>query len=150
MRVKRLSDIVDRSAGVWVALVIYALGGVYMLGFWTLFDRAAYSLMLFGVISLVIAAALFMMSRWAWWMGLFTFPLYLVDVAYALFSSVNFVGWYPNVLTGALQTSMVVYLVFLCLAFLLLIDRRNVLKSDRVLDLLYKPLVTKASAEPKK
>ena len=145
-----MSDITDRSAGVWVALVIYALGGAYMLGFWALFDRAAYSLALFGVISLVIAAALFMMSRWAWWMGLFTFPLYLVDVAYALFSSVNFVGWYPNVLTGALQTSMVVYLVFLCLAFLLLIDRRNVLKSDRVLDLLYKPLVTKASAEPKK
>ena len=49
----------DRSVGVWIALVIYALGGVYMLGFWILFDHAAYTLALLGAASLLISVTLF-------------------------------------------------------------------------------------------
>jgi hypothetical protein len=41
---------------------------------------------------------------------------------------------------------MVVYLVFLTLSLLLLIDRRNALKNDRILDMLHKPF-TAAPAE---
>lgn len=146
-----MSDLVnERPAGVWVALVVYALDGVYMLGFWALFDRTVYLLALFGIVSVVIAGALFKMSRWAWWLGLFTFPLFFIDVAYALVASVSFVGWYPDALTAVFHGSMIVYLVFLCLAFLLLIDRRNVLRSDRVLELLNKPLSTKPATEPQK
>jgi hypothetical protein len=129
----------ERSAGVWVALVVYAVEGVYMLGFWALFDQAVYLLAVFGISSVIIAGALFRMSRWAWWLGLFTFPLFFIDIAYALFASVSFVGWYPDVPTALFHGSMIVCLAFLCLAFLLLIDKRNVLRSDRVLDLLNKP-----------
>jgi len=146
-----VSDSVDeRSAGVWVALVVYAVEGVYMLGFWALFDQAVYLLALLGITSVIVAGALFKMSRWAWWLGLFTFPLLLIDLAYALFASVSFVGWYPDALTALFHGSMIVCLVFLCLAFLLMVDRRNVLRSDRVLDLLDKPSSAKPSSEPQK
>ena len=138
----------ERTAGVWVALVIYVLGGVYMLAFWA-FDLTAYYLGLLGIVSLLIGVALFRVSRWAWWLGLFSFPIYLVEVAYALLTSVNFVGWYPDLATGAFNASMLVYLVFLCLGFLLLIDRRNVLRSDNILDFLSKPLSSKSATSAK-
>lgn len=138
----------ERTAGVWVALVIYVLGGVYMLAFWA-FDLTAYYLGLLGIVSLLIGVALFRVSRWAWWLGLFSFPIYLVEVAYALLTSVNFVGWYPDLATGAFNASMIVYLVFLCLGFLLLIDRRNVLRSDNILDFLSKPLSSKSATSAK-
>jgi hypothetical protein len=83
------------------------------------------------------------MSRWAYWLGLFTFPLLAAEFVYALTFSVNVVGWYPNPVIAVFNASMVVYLFFLCFSFLLLIDRRNTLKSDRFLDklrgLLYAP-----------
>jgi hypothetical protein len=138
----------ERSAGIWGALIIYALGGVYMLSFWAL-DQAAYYLALFGIISLLIAGALFKTSRWAWWLGLFSFPIYFVDVAYALLTSVNLVGWYSDLPTGAFHASMVTYLVFLCVGFILLLDRRNVLRSDSILDLLNKPLSSKPATTGK-
>jgi len=128
----------ERSAGVWVALVIYALEGVYLLGFWSMLDRAAYHLALLGVVSVVIAIALFRLSRWAYWLGLFTFLVCFVDVAFALVTSVNFVGWNPNTQTLAFNASMVIYLLFLCFGFLLLIDRRSILRSDAILDTLNK------------
>jgi hypothetical protein len=136
----------ERSAGIWVALVIYVLGGGYLLGFWSLLDRAAYHLALLGIVSVVIAISLLRLSRWAYWLGLFTFPLCLADVAYALLTSVNFVGWNPNTQTLAFNASMVIYLVFLCFGFLLLIDRRSVLRSDAILDILSKFSTAKASA----
>jgi len=136
----------ERSAGIWVALVIYVLGGGYLLGFWSLLDRAAYHLAILGIVSVVIAVALLRLSRWASWLGLFTFPLCLVDVAYALLASVNFVGWNPNTQTLAFNASMVIYLVFLCFGFLLLIDRRSVLRSDAILDILSKFSTAKTSA----
>jgi hypothetical protein len=149
MGMRKLGEVVnDRSAGIWTALVIYALGGAYMLGFWAL-DRVAYHLALLGITSLIIAAALFKLSRWAYWFGLFTFPLCLVEVAYALWTSVNFVGWNPNTETLVFHASMVVNLVLLCLGFLLLIDRRSVLKSDRILDLFAKPSISKESKSDK-
>ena len=138
----------ERSAGIWVSLVIYVLGGVYMLAFCAL-DQTAYYMALFGVVSLLTGVALFRVSRWAWWLGLFSFPIFLVEVSYALLSSVNLVGWYPDLPTGAFHTSMILYLVCLCLGFLLLIDRRNVLKSDSILDSLSKPLASKSTTSGK-
>lgn len=129
----------ERSAGIWVALVIYMLGGAYMLAFWAL-DQTAYFLALLGIVSLLIGVALFKISRWAWWLGLFSFPIFFVDVAYALLTSVGLVGWYSDLPTGVFHASMIIYLVFLCLGFLLLVDRRNVLRSDHILDALSKPL----------
>jgi hypothetical protein len=141
---ERLSEIAnERSAGIWVALAIYALGGVYMLSFWMVFDRLAFHLALLGILSLAVSAALFKLSRWGLWLGLFTFPLFLADVAYALLTSISFVGWYPNVQTLVFNASMVVYLIFLCFGFLLLVDRRSLLKTDRLLDLLGRPLTAK-------
>jgi uncharacterized membrane protein (DUF2068 family) len=119
-----------------------------MLAFWAL-DQTAYYLALFGVISLLTGVALFRVSRWAWWLGLFSFPIYFVEVAYALLTSVNFVGWYPDLPTGAFHASMIVYLFLLCLGFLLLIDRRNALRSDNILDFLSKPLSSKSSTSAK-
>lgn len=138
----------ERSAGIWVALVIYAIGGGYMIAFWVL-DTVAYYLVLLGVVSIAIGVALFRTSRWAWWLGLFSFPIYFVDVAYALLSSVNLVGWYPDLSTGAFHASMIIYLVFLCLGFLLLVDKRNLLKSDNLLDFLSKPLSSKSTTPAK-
>ena len=129
----------ERSAGIWVALIIYVLGGAYMLAFWAL-DPTAYFLALLGIISLLIGVALFKISRWAWWLGLFSFPIFFVDVAYALLASVNLVGWYSDLPTGAFHASMIIYLSFLCLGFLLLVDRKDALRSDHVLDLLSRPL----------
>lgn len=111
-----------------------------MLAFWAMFDRAAYHLLVLGGISIVIAAALYFLSKWAYWLGLFSFPLMFALFAWALIFSVDVVGWYPNIPNAMLNASMVVYLVFLTLSFLLLIDRRNTLKSDRILDMLHKPL----------
>jgi len=79
---------------------------------------------------------LFSLSKWAYWVGLFTFPLLLVEFAYALLFSVNVAGWDPNSIVAAFNASIVVYLVLLCFSFLLLIDRRSVLKSDRLMDRL--------------
>ncbi len=126
----------ERTAGIWLPLVFYAAGGVYMLAFWGLFVPTAYHLLLFGVLSILIAAALYLLSRWAYWLGLVTFPLFLVEVIYALNASVNFAGWNPNAPTAVFNASMIVYLVLLCFSFLLLIDRRSVLKTDRFMDKL--------------
>lgn len=113
-----------------------------MLTFWGMFDRTAYHLAALGILSIIIAAALYALSRWAFWLGLFTFPMLLVNFLFALISSVNLVGWAPDVPNGLFQASMVVYLVFLSFSFLLLIDKRNTLKNDRVLDMLRKPMTT--------
>lgn len=131
---------VERTAGIWLPLVFYVVGGVYMLAFWTLFDRTAYYLTVLGVFSIFIAVALYFLSKWAFWLGLFTFPLLFVDFVYALLSSVNVVGWYPDVPNAVFHASIVVYLVFLVFSLILLIDKRNTLKNDRVLDMLGKPL----------
>lgn len=137
----------ERTAGIWIPLVFYAVGGAYMLGFWGLFDRTAYHLVILGGVSIVISVALYLLSRWAYWLGLFTFPLLFVDVAYALVFSVNVMGWYPDVSTGVFNASMVAYLVFLTLGFIFLIDRRNALKNGRWLDFLGKPLSAAPKAE---
>lgn len=129
----------ERTAGIWVPLVFYVFGGVYMLAFWGLFDRAAYHLLVLGGISIIIAIALYFVSRWAYWLGIFSFPLMFALFAWALIFSVNVVGWYPNITNALLNASMVVYLVFLTLSLLLLIDKRNTLKNDRILDMLHKP-----------
>ena len=121
-------------------MVFYAVGGVYLLAFWGLFSLGAYHLLALGVASLVISIALYSLSKWAYWIGLFTFPLLLVEFLYALDFSVNVVGWYPNIPTALFNASMVVYLVFLVISFLFLIDKRNTLKTDRFLDKL-KPSV---------
>jgi hypothetical protein len=126
----------ERTAGIWVPLVFYAAGGVYMLTFWAVFSQAAYHLILLGIASIIIALALYETSRWAYWLGLFTFPLMFVELLYALVASVNLAGWGPNVQVAAFNGSMIAYLVFLTLSLILLIDRRNVLKSDRILDML--------------
>jgi len=112
------------------------VGGVYMLAFWGIFSPSAYHLLALGAVSVLIAAALYSLSKWAYWLGLFTFPLLAAEFIYALTFSVNVVGWYPNPTVAVFNVSMVVYLFFLCFSFLLLIDRRNILKSDRFLDKL--------------
>ena len=129
----------ERTAGIWFPLGFYAAGGVYMLAFWAMFDRAAYHLAALGIISMIIAVALYSVSRWAFWIGLLTFPLYFAVFLFATISSVNLAGWYPNVPTAAFNISLIVYLIFLCLSFILLIDKRNVLKTDRVMDRLKRP-----------
>jgi len=135
----------ERTAGIWVPLMFYAVGGAYMLAFWGLFERAAYHLLILGGISIIIAIALYFLSRWAYWLGIFTFPLLFALFAYALTFSVNVVGWDPNIPNAALNVSMVIYLIFLTLSFLLLIDKRNTLKSDRILDILHRPLAAPSS-----
>jgi hypothetical protein len=126
-------------------VVFYAAGGVYMLAFWAMFSPSAYHLLALGAVSIVIAGALYLMSRWAYWLGLFTFPLLAAEFVYALTFSVDVVGWYPNPVVAVFNASMVVYLFFLCFSFLLLIDRRNTLKSDRFLDKLRGLLFAPAS-----
>jgi len=135
----------ERSAGVWFALAFYVLGGVYMLAFWGVFDTGAYGLAALGAISVVIGVALFMLSRWGFWIGLFTFPLYLIEFVYAVVSSVNLVGWFPDVATSIFQSSMIIYLIFLCFSFILLLDRRNSLKNDRILELLTRVITASGS-----
>jgi hypothetical protein len=126
----------ERSAGIWFSGAFYLLAGVYMIAFWGILDTSAYGLAILGVLSVVVGAFLFTLSRWAFWIGLFTFPVYLVEFLYAITSSVNLVGWFPDALTGAFQSSMIVYLIFLCLSFIVLIDKRNTLKKDRAVDAL--------------
>ena len=130
----------ERTAGIWTALAFYAVGGVYMLAFWAVFDRTAFHLTALGAVSVIIAVALYSVSRWAFWIGLFTFPLYFAEFLYALLASVNFVGWYPNAQTAAFHASLIVYLFFLCISVILLIDKRTVLKTDRILDRLKSPI----------
>jgi len=124
----------ERTAGIWFPLVFYAVGGVYLLAFWALYGLTAYHLLVLGIASIVIAAALYSLSKWAYWLGLFTFPLLLVEFIFALNFSVSVVGWYPNIPTAIFNASMVAYLVFLCFSFLFLVDKRNTLKTDRVMD----------------
>jgi hypothetical protein len=138
-------DFTERTAGIWVPLVFYAVGGAYMLAFWGMFDRTAYHLLVLGGLSIIIAVALYLLSKWAYWLGLFTFPLLLTVVAVALLGSVNLVGWYPDLPTGVFHASMITYLVFLVFAFVLLIDKRNTLKNDRILDMLGRPLSASAN-----
>jgi hypothetical protein len=129
----------ERTAGIWVPIIFYVAGGVYMLAFWSIFDRTAFHLTVLGAVSIIVAVALYSTSRWAFWIGLFTFPLLFAEFLFALLTSVNLVGWTPNPQTAAFQASMMVYLLFLTLSLILLIDKRNTLKSDRILDRLKKP-----------
>ncbi len=140
-------EFTERTAGIWVPFIFYALGGMYMLTFWGILDRAAYHLLALGAISMIIAVALYSLSRWAYWLGLFMFPLLLAEFVYALTFSVNIVGWNPNLPNALFQASMIIYIIFLVLSLVLLIDKRNVLKNDRILDMLGRPL--SATAEPK-
>jgi len=126
----------ERSAGIWFPLVFYAVGGIYLLAFWVGYSLTAYHLLALGVVSLIISVALYTLSKWAYWLGLFTFPLLLVELLLALNFSVNVVGWYPNIPTALFNASMVAYIVFLFLSVLFLIDKRNTLKTDRVMDKL--------------
>lgn len=128
----------ERTAGIWIPLVIYAVGGVYSLGFWGAFDRTAYHLVILGVLSLAVAFALYSLSRWGYWLGLFAFPLLLANFAFALGFSVNLAGWNPDNTTAVFNGSLVAYLALLVFSLVFLIDRRNALKSDRVLDKLGK------------
>ena len=75
----------ERTAGIWLPLVFYIVGGVYMLAFWGVFDRTAFHLTVFGVVSIIIAVALFSTSRWAFLLGLFTFPLFFTEFHDSLF-----------------------------------------------------------------
>ena len=115
-------------------MVFYAVGGIYLLAFWALYSLTAYHLLALGVASLVISIALYSLSKWAYWLGLFTFPFLLLELVYALAFSVSVVGWYPNISIGLFNASMVAYIIFLVFSFLFLVDKRNTLKSDRVLD----------------
>jgi hypothetical protein len=133
-------EFTERTAGIWLPLVFYAVGGVYMLAFWGIFDRGAYHLTSLGILSIALAVGLYAMSRWAFWIGLISFPLYFVEFIYALFSSVNLIGWSPNIPTAAFHASMIVYIVFLVFSLILLIDKRNTLKSYRILDRLSRPV----------
>ena len=137
----------ERTAGIWFPLVFYAVGGVYLLVFWALYGLSAYHLLALGAASLIICAALYMLSKWAYWLGLFTFPLLLLEFIYALIFSVSVVGWYPNVPTALFNASMIIYLIFLCFSFLFLVDKRNTLKTDRFLDRL-KPSAPAADKKP--
>jgi len=130
----------ERTAGIWLPLAFYAAGGAYLLAFWALYATNAYHLIALGALSIAIAAALYSMSRWAFWLGLFTFPLMFVEFLYALLGSVNLVGWNPNPPTAVFHGSMIIYLLFLSLSMILLIDKRNTLKGDRILDRLNRPV----------
>ena len=140
----------ERTAGVWFPLVFYAIGGVYLLAFWALYGRTAYHLLALGVISLIISAALYSLSKWAYWLGLFTFPLLIIEFGLSLNFSVNVVGWYPNIPTAVFNASMVIYLVFLCASLLFLIDKRSMLKGDRVLDMFRPSAVASEKSSEKK
>lgn len=107
-----------------------------MLAFWGIFDRTAYHLAALGVVSVAIAYALYSTSRWAFWLGFLTFPLLVAEFLYALIASVNFTGWTPNLPTSAFHTSLITYVIFLVLSLILLIDKRNTLRTDRILDRL--------------
>ena len=124
----------ERTAGIWIPTVFYAVGGVYILAFWAIFSISAYHLLALGIASIITAALLFGLSKWAYWVGLFTFPLLIVEFVYSLVFSVNVAGWDPNATVATFNASMVAYLVLLCLSFLLLLDRRNALKTDRFMD----------------
>lgn len=130
----------ERTAGIWLPLVFYAVGGIYMLAVWGIFDRTAYHLTVLGILSIIVAVTLYLLSCWAFFLGLLTFPPFFVEFLYALNTSVNFVGWNPNLSIALLNASFVVYLAFLVFSLILLIDKRNTLKSDRVLDLLRGPV----------
>jgi hypothetical protein len=138
----------ERTAGIWLPLVFYAVGAAYMFAFWGIFDRMAYHLTVLGAVSIVVALALYLLSRWAFLIGLFTFPLFFAEFVYALSASVGFAGWNPNVPTALLNASFVVYLIFLTFSLILLIDKRNTLKSDRVLDRLRGPV--RSAEKPEK
>jgi hypothetical protein len=145
--VARLTEkFTERTAGIWLPLVFYVAGGVYMLGFWGILSRSAYHLVLLGALSIIIAVALYSMSRWAFWLGLFTFPLLFAEFLYALLVSVNFAGWDPDPQTATFHASLIIYLLFLTLSLILLIDKRNTLKGDRILDHLNRPVATPKSS----
>jgi hypothetical protein len=140
----------ERTAGIWLPLVFYAIGGVYMLAVWAIFDRTAFHLTALGILSIIVAVTLYMLSRWGFILGLLTFPLFFVEFLYALITSINLVGWNPNLFMSLLNASFVIYLVFLVFSAVLLIDKRNTLRSDRVLDLLRGPVQsTRKSEKPK-
>jgi hypothetical protein len=126
----------ERTAGIWIPTVFYAAGGIYILAFWAMFSLSAYHLLALGIASLLIAISLFTLSKWAYWIGLFTFPLLIIEFIYALMFSVTIAGWYPSPVVAAFNASMVAYLILLCFSFLLLLDRRNMLKSDKFMDKL--------------
>ena len=126
----------ERTAGIWIPTVFYAVGGICIVAFWAVFSLSAYHLLALGVASILVAILLYSLSKWAYWIGLFTFPLLIIEFLYALMFSVNIAGWDPNPLGAAFNASMVAYLVLLCFSFLLLLDRRNTLKSDKFMDKL--------------
>jgi hypothetical protein len=133
---KMSESFTERTAGIWIPTVLYAIGGIYILVFWAIFSLSAYHLLALGIASIMVAVLLFSLSKWAYWVGLFTFPLLIVEFVYSLTFSVNVAGWDPNATVATFNASMVAYLVLLCLSFLLLLDRRNALKSDRFMDRL--------------
>lgn len=129
-------SLTERTAGIWIPTVFYGAGGIYILAFWAVFSLSAYHMLALGIASILVAVLLVSLSKWAYWIGLFTFPLLIIEFVYALMFSVNIAGWDPNAPVAAFNASMVLYLILLCLSFLLLIDRRNTLKSDKFMDKL--------------
>jgi len=147
---KLTESFTERTAGIWIPTIFYAVGGIYVLALWAVFSLSAYHLLALGVASILVAVLLFTLSKWAYWIGLFTFPLLIAEFVCALIFSVNIAGWDPNATVAALNVSMIVYLVLLCFSFLLLFDRRNTLKGDRFMDKLGSSASTRQKEEDKK
>ena len=118
-----------------------------MLAFWALFSLSAFHLLVLGIASILTALFLYTLSKWAYWIGLLTFPLLIIEFLYALIFSVNIAGWNPNPLVTVFNASVIIYLLLLCFSFLLLVDKRNMLHSDSMMDKLGNLIVPRQKEE---
>ena len=117
-----------RPLGIWFSLVYFAIAGVYAFFFAVMFDVSLVPAYIIGVVSLAVAAGLFLMKRWAVWLCAAAFPLILLASISPLYFSVSLAGWSPDWETGLFQASLILYGVFSFVSLMLVLDKRKEFK----------------------
>ncbi len=121
-----------RPLGIWVAFGIYLAVAIYGLVFPLVFDRTLFVLLILAVASLATAAGLFLMKRLGFWIGLVTFPLLLLEMAFALYNSLISAGLASAWQVALFNASLVAIIIGLVLALLLIIDKRKELEPTKL------------------
>ncbi len=116
---------IQSSFGILFPATFYLLVGLYMMIFPILYDVSLFALLLLSVICMVTGVGLLLLKRWSLWLGLALSPYIVVAAWVALSYSRNFVGFFPNIKTGAFHISLILWIVLTPISIILLMDKRK-------------------------
>ena len=125
------STSVSRPVGLSFSSFFYSASGLYYLIYpFVVQDTTLYQLYVIGVLSIVGAVGIRMLTRWGLWIGLALFPLQIVALARALMAALQVPGVTSSAVALAFIVSLAILMFFASLTFLLVLDKRRTFKKS--------------------